>query len=58
MQDRPGITVKDIATELDVDATILYRHVRNTRIPLLHDMRLLKGRASDRQYCAADPLPG
>jgi hypothetical protein len=28
IQDRPGITVKDIATELDVDATNLYRHVR------------------------------
>jgi uncharacterized membrane protein len=29
IRDRPGITVKDIATELDVDATNLYRHVRN-----------------------------
>jgi len=28
IRDRPGITVKDIATELDVDATNLYRHVR------------------------------
>jgi cell wall-associated NlpC family hydrolase len=27
IQDRPGITVKEIATELDVDATSLYRHV-------------------------------
>jgi DNA-binding MarR family transcriptional regulator len=29
IRDRPGITVKDVATELDVDATNLYRHVRN-----------------------------
>lgn len=28
IRDRPGITVKEIATELDVDATSLYRHVR------------------------------
>jgi MarR family len=28
IRDRPGITVKDIATKLDVDATNLYRHVR------------------------------
>jgi hypothetical protein len=28
IQDRPGITVKEIATELDVDATNLYPHVR------------------------------
>jgi hypothetical protein len=28
IQGRPGITVKEIATELDVDATNLYRHVR------------------------------
>jgi predicted transcriptional regulator len=28
IHDRPGITVKEIATELDVDATNLYRHVR------------------------------
>jgi DNA-binding transcriptional ArsR family regulator len=28
IQDRPGITVKEIATELHVDATNLYRHVR------------------------------
>ena len=27
IQDRPGITVKEIATELGVDATNLYRHV-------------------------------
>jgi DNA-binding NarL/FixJ family response regulator len=27
-QDRPGITVRQIADELDVDATNLYRHVR------------------------------
>jgi MarR family len=29
IHDRPGITVKDIASELDVDATNLYPHVRN-----------------------------
>lgn len=29
IHERPGITVKDIATELDVDATNLYRYVRN-----------------------------
>jgi uncharacterized membrane protein len=28
IQNHPGITVKEIATELDVDATNLYRHVR------------------------------
>jgi uncharacterized membrane protein len=28
IRERPGITVKDIATELDADATNLYRHVR------------------------------
>jgi DNA-binding NarL/FixJ family response regulator len=28
INDHPGITVKEIATELDVDATNLYRHVR------------------------------
>jgi Winged helix-turn-helix DNA-binding len=28
IQERPGITVKQIGTELDVDATNLYRHVR------------------------------
>jgi predicted Rossmann fold nucleotide-binding protein DprA/Smf involved in DNA uptake len=28
IQDRPGITVKEIATELGVDAANLYRHVR------------------------------
>jgi DNA-binding NarL/FixJ family response regulator len=28
IHERPGITVKDIAHELDVDATNLYRHVR------------------------------
>jgi MarR family len=28
IHDRPGITVKEIATELDVDATNLYRHIR------------------------------
>jgi hypothetical protein len=28
IHDRPGITVKEIATELHVDATNLYRHVR------------------------------
>jgi hypothetical protein len=28
IRDRPGITVKEIATELGVDATNLYRHVR------------------------------
>ena len=28
IQDRPGITVKEIATELHVHATNLYRHVR------------------------------
>ena len=28
IHDRPGITVKDIGTELGVDATNLYRHVR------------------------------
>jgi len=28
IRDRPGITVKNIATELGVDATNLYRHVR------------------------------
>jgi predicted transcriptional regulator len=27
VQDRPGISVKAIAAELDVDATNLYRHV-------------------------------
>lgn len=28
IHERPGITVRDIAKELDVDATNLYRHVR------------------------------
>jgi predicted transcriptional regulator len=38
IQDRPGITVKEIATELDVDATNLYRHVHQ----LQHDGLITK----------------
>jgi predicted transcriptional regulator len=38
VQDRPGITVKTIAAELDVDATNLYRHVRK----LQHDGLITK----------------
>jgi uncharacterized membrane protein len=38
IHDRPGITVKEIATELDVDATNLYRHVHK----LQHDGLITK----------------